>query len=72
MESGDRAIDFEGQLGGWEGTIMLLSFEIPKDVYVFCRILRSSISLQNFSLCAYTPYVAFPPLHRRDMNRYVQ
>ena len=44
MESGDWGIDFEGQLGGWEGTIMLLSFEIPKDVYVFCRIPRSSSS----------------------------
>ena len=32
MESGDWGIDFEGQLGGWEGTIMLLCFEIPKDV----------------------------------------
>ena len=32
MESGDRGIDFEGQLSGWEGTIMLLGFEIPKDV----------------------------------------
>ena len=32
MESGDWGIDFEGQLGGGEGAIMRVCFEIPKAV----------------------------------------